>query len=144
MARQRILFMPSTWTLLLVAMLVAVAFVVIASSTGLLSHNSMTHKFTAESTPTSSTSIRVRSTTESSVLEATLACHSQAEPATATIVQELVGLSVDAAQAQAAAKGQNLRVVAQDGTCNDIFTSIDASRIALWVVNGSVVKAVLQ
>jgi hypothetical protein len=91
-----------------------------------------------------STSTTTSSTINPTTLAATLACLQDFAPGTSQPDGVLVGKSLSAARKLAAATGQSWRVVAQDGTCNSVTTDLQSNRVDLWIVDGRVVKAVLE
>ena len=77
-------------------------------------------------------------------LEVTLACTLEMAPGISQAEAALIGKSLMAAERLAAASNQIPRVVAQDGTCNNLTSDLVGNRVDLWVVDGRVVKAVLE
>jgi hypothetical protein len=48
------------------------------------------------------------------------------------------------AEALASASHQTTRIVAQNGTCLNITADLVSNRADLWIVNGQVIKAVVE
>jgi hypothetical protein len=75
---------------------------------------------------------------------ATLACLPTFAPGTSEPDSALVGKSLKAAETLASASHQTTRIVAQNGTCVNITADLASNRADLWIVNGQVIKAVVE
>jgi serine/threonine-protein kinase len=84
------------------------------------------------------------STINSKVLANTLACLPHFAAGTSQSDGALVGKSFPVAKALIAASSQTWRIVAQDGTCENVTSDLQSGRVDLWVIEGQVVKAVLE
>jgi hypothetical protein len=92
-----------------------------------------------------STSNPQTSTSNPRTLSATLACFSTSfAPGTSQPDAALVGKTFSAAKHLTSGPDQDLRVVAQNGTCDAITSDLSKDRIDLWIVNDRVVKAVRE
>lgn len=93
---------------------------------------------------TSMTSPRTTAGPNAATRSATLACLPTFAPGTSEPDSALVGKSLKAAETLASASHQTTRIVAQNGTCVNITSDLVGNRIDLWLVNGQVIKAVLE
>ncbi len=85
------------------------------------------------------------STTNPKTLSATLSCfRKNFAPGTSQPDDSLVGKSLATAASLAAASHQVTEVIAENGTCNTITGDIVSNRVDLWIVDGRVVKAVVE
>ncbi len=84
------------------------------------------------------------STAGAPTMAATLACLSGFYPGTAQTDSTLIGKKVSAAMDLVAAANQTWRIVAHNGICNAVTADLQAGRVDVWVMNGRVVKAVLE
>ena len=75
---------------------------------------------------------------------ATLACLPTFAPGTSEPDSSLVGKSLKAAESLASASHQTTRIVAQNGTCETITADLVSNRADLLIVNGRVIKAVVE
>ncbi len=97
------------------------------------------HKPAFVATPTSTTS-----TVNPDTLAATLACASEFAPGTSQPDAALVGKSLYTARALIEASAQTWRIVAENGTCENVTSDLQSGRVDLWIVDGRVIKAVLE
>ncbi len=91
-----------------------------------------------------STTTTTTATINPNALRATLACLQEFAPGTSQSDDELIGRPLSAAKTLTAASGQTWRIVAQDGTCHAVTSDLQSGRVDLWVVDGRVVKAVVE
>ena len=84
------------------------------------------------------------STINPNTLAATLACLHEFAPGTSQPDGVLVGKSLSVARSLTAGFGQTWRIVAQDGTCKNVTSDLQSGRVDLWIIDGRVVKAVLE
>jgi hypothetical protein len=77
-------------------------------------------------------------------LAATLACVSEFAPGTSQPDTVLVGKSLSGARALIEASAQTSRIVADNGTCENVTLDLQSGRVDLWIIDGRVVKAVLE
>ncbi len=97
------------------------------------------HKPAFVAAPTSTTS-----TINPGTLAATLACVSEFAPGTSQPDVVLVGKSLYTARALIEASAQSWRIVAENGTCENVTSDLQSGRVDLWIVDGHVIKAVLE
>jgi hypothetical protein len=98
------------------------------------------HKPAVVAAPTTTTA----STINAKVLANTLACLPHFAAGTSQLDGVLVGKSFPVAKALIAMTSQTWRIVAQDGTCENITSDLQSGRVDLWIIEGQVVKAVLE
>jgi hypothetical protein len=75
---------------------------------------------------------------------ATLACLLTFAPGTSDADSALVDKSLKTAEALASASHQTTRIVARNGSCVNVTADLVSSRADLWIVNGRVIKAVVE
>jgi len=75
---------------------------------------------------------------------ATLACLPKFAPGTSEPDGSLVGMPLTTAESRASSTNQTARIVAQDGNCTNVTSDLVSNRVDLWIVNGRVIKAVVE
>jgi len=90
------------------------------------------------------TTTNTTSTIKPGTLAATLACASEFAPGTSQPDAALVGKSLYMARALIEASAQTWRIVAENGTCENVTSDLQSGRVDLWIIDGRVIKAVLE
>src|ERR1700722_9635589 len=120
--------------------LVAAAVVLIIAGFFVFSRSAAHHPAVTASSTATTTSSTINPTT----VAATLACLQDFAPGTSQPDGALVGKPLSAVRRLTAVSGQSWRIVAQDGRCNSVTSDLQSDRVDLWIVDGRVVKAVLE